>query len=101
MQLVILQLINNIPGNFWLRFITSHPKDFSDKLIETMAKCEKICEYLHLPIQSGDDEILARMNRGYTVEHYKNLICKIRDLPRLDGRVKTGKISTISKKSHE
>lgn len=75
----LLQIINNIPGNFWLRFITSHPKDLSDELIETMAKCKKICEYLHLPVQSGDNEILKRMNRNYTVEYYKNLIEKIKN----------------------
>ena len=74
----LLQLINDIPGKFWLRFITSHPKDLSDELIETMAKCEKVCEYLHLPVQSGDNEILKKMNRGYTVEYYKKIIRKIR-----------------------
>ncbi|MGC9048785.1 MAG: tRNA (N6-isopentenyl adenosine(37)-C2)-methylthiotransferase MiaB [Patescibacteria group bacterium] len=74
----LLKKINDIPGNFWLRFLTSHPKDFSDELIETMVKCKKICEYLHLPIQSGDNQILKEMNRRYTVEHYKNIIEKIR-----------------------
>lgn len=75
----LLQTINDLPGSFWLRFITSHPKDLSDELIEVIARGEKICEYLHLPVQSGDNHILKAMNRHYTVAHYKNLIRKIRD----------------------
>ena len=75
----LLRMANNISGNFWIRFTSPHPKNFSDELIETMAKCEKITPYLNLPIQSGDDEILKRMNRPYTVKHYKNLIKKIRE----------------------
>ncbi len=74
----LLKLINDLPGEFWLRFITSHPKDLSDELIETMAKSEKITEYLHLPVQAGDNQILKKMNRGYSVDQYKNLIEKIR-----------------------
>ncbi|MFH1048817.1 MAG: MiaB/RimO family radical SAM methylthiotransferase [Patescibacteria group bacterium] len=74
----ILRFINNIPGNFWIRFLTSHPKDMSDELIETMAKCEKVCEYAHLPIQAGDNKILQKMNRRYTVAHYLKLIKKIK-----------------------
>ncbi|MBU1778714.1 MiaB/RimO family radical SAM methylthiotransferase [Patescibacteria group bacterium] len=73
----LLKLINNIPGNFWIRFLTSHPKDMSDELIQTIAECEKVCEHIHLPAQSGDNEILKAMNRNYTVEHYKKLINKI------------------------
>jgi len=74
----LLKMINDIPGNFWIRFLTSHPKDFSDELIRTIAKCNKVCEYIHLPIQSGNDEILKAMNRKYTVKDYKNLVQKIR-----------------------
>jgi len=74
----LLQLINALPGNFWLSFITSHPKDMSDKLIATLAKCKKIIPYIHLPAQSGDDKILRAMNRHYSVAHYKNLIKKLR-----------------------
>ncbi len=76
--LKLLQAINNLPGNFWLSFLTSHPKDMSDELIETAAKCHKVSPYIHLPIQSGDDQILQKMNRRYNVAHYKNLIKKIR-----------------------
>lgn len=74
----LLQTINDLPGNFWLRFITSHPKDLSDELIMVMAHGKKICKYLHLPVQAGDNCILKAMNRHYTVAHYKNLIKKIR-----------------------
>ena len=74
----LLKMVNNTPGNFWIRFTSSHPKDFSDELIEIMAKCKKITPYLNLPVQSGDNEILKKMNRPYAVKHYKNLIKKIR-----------------------
>jgi len=74
----LLRLLDNIPGKFWITFLTSHPKDMSDELIETIAKSKNICEYISLPVQSGDNEILRRMNRKYTIAHYKNLIKKIR-----------------------
>lgn len=74
----LLKSINDIPGNFKINFTSSHPKDFSDELIKTMAKCEKMSMDLNLPIQTGDDEVLKRMNRPYTVEQYKNLVKKIR-----------------------
>jgi tRNA-2-methylthio-N6-dimethylallyladenosine synthase len=61
-----------------LRFITSHPKDLSEALIDAMASCDKVCEHIHLPMQSGDNETLHRMNRGYTIEHYLGLINKLR-----------------------
>ena len=61
-----------------LRFITSHPKDLSDQLIEVMASNPKISKHIHLPLQSGDSEVLARMNRKYTFEHYLQLIEKLR-----------------------
>ena len=74
----LLELIDSISGKFRLTFLTSHPKDMSDELIETIAKSKKICEYISLPAQSGDNEILRKMNRHYTIEHYKKLIKKIR-----------------------
>jgi len=74
----LLKKINEIDGYFWIRFITPNPADFSEKLIETIAKCEKVTPYLNLPLQSGDDEILKRMNRRYTVNQYLNLVKKIR-----------------------
>jgi tRNA-2-methylthio-N6-dimethylallyladenosine synthase len=74
----ILKMANEIEGDFWIRFTSPHPKNFSDELIETMAKCQKVTPYLNLPVQSGDDEILKKMNRPYTVLQYKNLVKKIR-----------------------
>jgi len=75
----LLEKINKLPGIFQIKFLTSHPKDMSDELIDVIAECEKISKEIHLPIQSGDNEILKRMNRGYTIEKYKNLIRKIRE----------------------
>lgn len=74
----LLKLIEKIPGKFWINFMSSHPKDYSDELIETIAKSKKICECIHLPIQAGSDKILAKMNRKYTAKHYLGLIRKIK-----------------------
>ena len=74
----LLKKVNNIKGEFWIRFATSHPKDMSYELIKTIAECDIVCEHIHLPAQAGDDGILKAMNRGYTVEQYKKLIKKIR-----------------------
>lgn len=70
----LLAAINRIDGNFWIRFTTSHPKDCSTKLLDTMASCEKVCHQLQLPFQSGSNEVLAAMNRHYTAESYYSLI---------------------------
>lgn len=74
----LLRRLNAVPGDFWLRFMTSHPKDASSKLFSAMAECDKVAKQLHLPFQSGSDEILHRMNRRYTAEHYKSLIADAR-----------------------
>jgi tRNA-2-methylthio-N6-dimethylallyladenosine synthase len=74
----LLEKVNNVAGSFWIRFTSSHPKDFSDELIDIMANSQKITPYLNLPVQSGDDEILKKMNRPYTISQYKNLVKKIR-----------------------
>ncbi len=63
----------------WIRYVTSHPRDMSDKLIEIMARFDNICKYIHLPVQSGSDRVLSMMNRGYTAEHYLGRIKKIRE----------------------
>ena len=66
----LLEKIASLDGNFRLRFMTSHPKDFSEELAAVMAKYPKICHCLHLPVQSGSNNILKQMNRNYTVEEY-------------------------------
>ncbi len=63
-----------------IRFTTSHPQDLSDKLLYTIAEHENLCNYIHLPVQSGSDRILELMNRSYTIEHYLNLITKARKI---------------------
>ena len=70
--------IAQLPGEFWLRFMTSHPKDASKKLFDTIAKYPKIAKQFHLPFQSGSDRILKLMNRRYDKEHYLELVDKIR-----------------------
>lgn len=74
----LLSLINKIENLRRVRFTTSHPRDLTDKLIEEMAELDKVCEHLHLPVQSGSNKILSRMKRGYTREYYKNLVDKLR-----------------------
>ena len=74
----LLEMIDKIPGKFWIQFVSSHPKDMTPELIETVTKLKKVCEWIHLPLQAGDDEILARMNRKYTSKHYLNLIKQIK-----------------------
>jgi tRNA-2-methylthio-N6-dimethylallyladenosine synthase len=74
----LLARVNEVPGLMRLRFATSHPKDMSDELIETAARCGKVCEHVHLPVQSGSDEMLAAMNRQYTARAYADLVGRIR-----------------------
>lgn len=74
----LLQEIEKIEGLRRIRFMTPHPKDLSDELIETMSRSVKICRHLHLPLQSGSSRILEKMNRRYTKEQYLDLVEKIR-----------------------
>ena len=74
----LLQEIEKIEGLERIRFMTSHPKDLSDELIEVMGQSKKICKHLHLPVQSGSTRILQKMNRRYTKEQYLELVAKIR-----------------------
>ncbi|MDD4412936.1 MAG: tRNA (N6-isopentenyl adenosine(37)-C2)-methylthiotransferase MiaB [Oscillospiraceae bacterium] len=70
----LLQKINDIPGDFLIRFMTSHPKDATKKLFDTISRCDKVARHFHLPFQSGSNRILKAMNRGYTREQYLELI---------------------------
>jgi tRNA-2-methylthio-N6-dimethylallyladenosine synthase len=74
----LLHEIEKIDGIVRVRFMTSHPKDLSPKLIEAMSECSKVCKQLHLPIQSGSNRILEKMNRKYTREHYLALVNALR-----------------------
>ena len=74
----LLREVIKIPGNFWIRFLTSNPHDMSDEIIDAVAESKKICEYIHLPVQVGNNEVLKNMNRKYTREHYLELIEKIK-----------------------
>ncbi len=74
----LISQIAAIPGDFLIRFMTSHPKDVSDRLVETVGSTEKIAPAFHLPLQSGSDRILAAMNRRYTVEKYLQTVEKLR-----------------------
>lgn len=75
----LLQQVNEIEGLDRIRFMTSHPRDFTDKLIDILASCERVCEHYHLPVQAGSTRILKKMNRGYSKEEYLRLVEKIRD----------------------
>lgn len=74
----LLRDINSIDGIERIRFMTSHPKDISDELISAYGECDKLCEHLHLPIQSGSDKILSDMNRHYDYAKYKDIVKKLR-----------------------
>jgi tRNA-2-methylthio-N6-dimethylallyladenosine synthase len=74
----LLEAAAKLPGDFWLRFFTSHPKNMSENLVAVMKNNRKICRQIHLPAQSGDDKMLAAMNRKYTVKRYLSLIKKLR-----------------------
>lgn len=74
----LLEQLNQIPGIQRIRFVTSHPKDISLRLMEGMARLEKVCEHLHFPLQSGSDRILELMNRGYTVTDYVRIADALR-----------------------
>jgi tRNA-2-methylthio-N6-dimethylallyladenosine synthase len=76
----LLRELAALDGDFRIRFMTSHPKDCTKELIETMAQCDKVAQHLHLPFQSGSNRILKAMNRGYTREQYMELINYARQL---------------------
>jgi len=75
----LLMMADKVEGLERVRFMTSHPKDMSDKLIDTIANGNKLCEHIHVPLQAGSNKILRKMNRSYTKEHYLDLVGKMRE----------------------
>jgi tRNA-2-methylthio-N6-dimethylallyladenosine synthase len=76
----LVRAVNDIDGIERIRFMTSHPKDLSDKLIDCFRDCSKLCHYFHLPVQSGSSEVLKRMNRKYDRDRYLDLVRKLREV---------------------
>jgi tRNA-2-methylthio-N6-dimethylallyladenosine synthase len=74
----LMEMVAKVDPQLRIRFSTSHPKDMTDEVLEVMAKYDNICKYVHLPVQSGNNEILKKMNRGYTSEWYMNRIAAIK-----------------------
>lgn len=74
----LLQAADQVDSIARIRYMTSHPRDMNDKIISIIKNSKKICEHFHLPVQAGSDAILARMNRGYSTEYYRQLVAKIR-----------------------
>ncbi len=76
----LLKRLNTIEGDFRIRFMSSHPKDATSELIDTILDCDKVCKHLHLPMQSGCNRVLKEMNRKYTVEEYAKIIDYAREI---------------------
>lgn len=74
----LLRELNKIDGDFIIRFMSSHPKDASPELIDTIFECDKVAKHLHLPVQSGSNSVLDRMNRRYTIEKYLGIVDRIK-----------------------
>ncbi|MFW5901921.1 MAG: tRNA (N6-isopentenyl adenosine(37)-C2)-methylthiotransferase MiaB [Thermodesulfobacteriota bacterium] len=75
----LLEQVNAVEGLERIRFVTSHPKDLSDALIDAFTRLEKLCRHIHLPVQSGSDRILKKMNRGYTAAAYLDKVRRLRE----------------------
>jgi tRNA-2-methylthio-N6-dimethylallyladenosine synthase len=75
----LLRIVHEIDDLWRIRFLTSHPSDMSQRIIDTIAELERVCEHIELPVQSGDDIILQRMARGYTVGEYRGLLSRLRE----------------------
>jgi len=76
----LLHMVHEVEGIRWIRFTTSSPLGMTEKLIRAVAELPKVCEHFHIPVQSGDNEVLRRMNRGYTVEQFEGIVRKIREV---------------------
>lgn len=80
----LLYAVNKVEGLQRIRFLTSHPNDMDESIIEAVNSLDKVCEHINLPFQSGDDKVLEQMRRGYTNREYRDLVDKIRDrIPRV------------------
>jgi len=77
---ILLQQLGQVPGISWIRFLTSHPRDFSQELAHAMAEVRRVCHQLHLPIQAGSDSVLRAMSRGYTRSDYLDKVTMLRSL---------------------
>jgi tRNA-2-methylthio-N6-dimethylallyladenosine synthase len=75
----LMSALNEVEGLYRIRFLTSHPRYMTDELLDAVAELPKVCEHIEVPIQAGDDEVLRRMRRGYTVDDYRRLIARIRE----------------------
>jgi tRNA-2-methylthio-N6-dimethylallyladenosine synthase len=75
----LLEAIHEVDGLERIRFLTSHPADMTNRLIETAARLSRVCEHMEVPVQSGDDGVLRRMGRGYTIAQYRDLVARIRE----------------------
>lgn len=75
----LLEAVNAVPGLLRIRFLTSHPKYMSDRLIDAVARLDKVCEFFNVPVQAGDDEVLRRMRRPYSADDYRKLAARIRE----------------------
>jgi len=84
----LLERINEIDGLRWIRFLTSHPRDFNPELVKRISRLPKVCRHFHLPLQSGSDRILALMNRKYTLSHFRSVVDAIREFM-LDAAITT------------
>jgi len=76
----LLQSVHEVDGLWRIRFLTSHPNYMSDRILRTVAELPKVCEQIEVPVQAGDDVVLANMKRGYTREDYRRLVCHIREV---------------------
>ena len=74
----LIEVINDIPGDFWIRFASPHPQNFYDEMITAVSRCKKVAPYISLPLQAGDDDTLKKMNRPYKVGGYRVLVNKLR-----------------------
>ena len=75
----LLEAVGNLPGDFWVRFMTSHPRDCTKELIDVIARTPKVCKHIHLPVQSGNDRVLQAMNRHYTRSQYLDIVSYARE----------------------